>query len=81
MMKQSWIALIIGYILDLILGDPHSWWHPVQGIGYIITKTEKILRKIFSKNEKSERIAGGVLVGIVLTVVLLSAFSDKITER
>lgn len=68
MMKQSWIALIIGYILDLILGDPHSWWHPVQGIGYIITKTEKTLRKIFPKNEKSERIAGGILVCIVLTV-------------
>ena len=49
MMKQSWIALIIGYILDLILGDPHNWWHPVQGIGYIITKTEKILRKMFPK--------------------------------
>lgn len=68
MMKQSWIALIIGYILDLILGDPHSWWHPVQGIGCVITKTEKILRKIFPKNEKSEQIAGGILVCIVLIV-------------
>lgn len=68
MMKQSWIALIIGYILDLILGDPHSWWHPVQGIGSVITATEKILRKIFPKNEKSERIAGGILVCIVLIV-------------
>lgn len=32
----------IAFILDLILGDPHFFYHPVQFIGLIIEKLEKL---------------------------------------
>ncbi len=64
----STIALLLGIILDFILGDPHGWWHPVMGIGKIITKTETAFRSIFPKKKTGERIAGGVLAVIVILI-------------
>ena len=43
-------------------------WHPIRFIGNLISLTEKILRKVFKQNEKSERIAGVFLVIIVVAV-------------
>lgn len=65
-MEQSLLALLIGFILDLILGDPHEVWHPVQGIGWLITKTERIVRRIFPHSKTGERIAGAALAVIVV---------------
>lgn len=62
------IALFLGVILDFILGDPHGWWHPVIGIGKIITKTEHIVRSIFPKTKRGERIGGGGLAVVVIVV-------------
>lgn len=62
------IALALGIVLDFMLGDPHGWWHPVIGIGKIITKTETVVRKIFPKNKRGERIGGIVLVWFVILV-------------
>lgn len=62
------IALFLGVILDFILGDPHGWWHPVIGIGKIITKTEHIVRSIFPKTKRGERSGGGVLAVVVIVV-------------
>ena len=58
-MAQSLAALCIGFILDFILGDPHSFWHPVQGIGSLITGTEKALRKVFPDKKRSEEKSAG----------------------
>ena len=62
------IALFLGVILDFILGDPHGWWHPVIGIGKIITKTEHIVRNVFPKTKRGERIGGGGLAVVVIVV-------------
>lgn len=51
------IEIVLAYILDLILGDPRWFPHPVKGIGWLIKKLEPVLRKTI----KNERIAGGVL--------------------
>ena len=64
----SLVALLIGYILDLIFGDPYSLPHIIRLIGNLISKTEKILRRIFPKNNKGEFIAGIFLV-IIVTVI------------
>ena len=63
---NSAIALVLGFLLDCLIGDPHNWWHPVIGIGWLITKWEKILRSIFPKTKEGERIAGGFLVVLVI---------------
>ncbi|MFT4146245.1 MAG: adenosylcobinamide-phosphate synthase CbiB [Mobilitalea sp.] len=67
-MQYSLIALFCGYLLDLIVGDPHWLWHPVRGIGNLISSTEKLLRRVFPKDSKGELVAGGLLVVIVITV-------------
>ncbi|HHV13677.1 MAG TPA: cobalamin biosynthesis protein CobD [Clostridiales bacterium] len=69
-MQYSLIALAIGFLLDLVFGDPHSLWHPVRGIGMLITVMEKLLRKAFPGTKKGELVAGVILV---LAVVILSA--------
>ncbi len=44
---QNRIALLIGaFLLDLLLGDPHWLWHPVQGIGWVISAAEGFLQKL-----------------------------------
>ena len=67
-MQYSLIALFCGYLLDLIVGDPHWLWHPVRGIGNLISSSEKLLRRIFPKTQKGELLAGGLLVAIVITI-------------
>ena len=65
------LALTIGFVLDLILGDPHGWWHPMIVIGNLISKTEKWLRNRFKIEEKSELRAGCFLVIIVVFLSML----------
>ncbi len=58
-------ALFLGILLDFIIGDPPGWYHPVQAIGALISKTEGWLRKLFPRTPKGERAAGGILVVLV----------------
>lgn len=58
-------ALVLGFILDLLIGDPHFLYHPIRLVGNLISVTEKGLRKIFPKTEKGEMTAGVFLVLIV----------------
>lgn len=67
-MKEMTFALILGYLMDLILGDPHNLWHPVCGIGKLIQVTEKGMRKCFGSGKQKERLAGICLVVIVVVV-------------
>ena len=60
-MKWSLYALLIGFGMDLILGDPHGFPHPVAAIGKLISGLEKRLRRLFPATVRGENIAGGVL--------------------
>lgn len=62
------IALLLGFFIDLLLGDPHSIPHPVVWIGKLITAVEKVVRRIFPKTVRGENIAGGVLWLVVAGV-------------
>lgn len=60
------LIVISGFILDLILGDPHNFPHPVRLIGKMISRGEKHIRSILPKTKKGERIGGIILViGVV----------------
>lgn len=60
-MKSLYIAIIIGFLADLAVGDPHSLPHPVSLIGKLISTAEKALRGLFPKSPSGERAAGAVL--------------------
>ena len=61
-------ALLIGFCLDLLLGDPHWAPHPVRAIGALISVLEKGLRKIFPKSHGGELAGGVVLVLLTLAI-------------
>ena len=76
-MKWSLYALILGFCIDLILGDPHVLPHPVVGIGKLIDALEKLFRRIFPKTVRGEQTAGAciwlctVLVSVLVPFLLL----------
>ena len=66
-MKTALAALIVGYGLDLLLGDPSFLYHPIRVIGNLIALLEKWLRKVFPKTPKGE-LAGGAVSYTHLTL-------------
>lgn len=69
-MSIKLLPLLIGFTIDLLIGDPHGFPHPVILIGKLIASLERLLRRIFPKTPGGERSAGIVLWVIV---VVLSA--------
>ena len=62
-------ALLLGFLLDLILGDPHWLPHPVQGVGWLINRLEPAARGLFPKTPEGEKQAG---ICMALLVCVLS---------
>ncbi|MEG0754228.1 MAG: cobalamin biosynthesis protein, partial [Angelakisella sp.] len=60
------VALILGFLLDLCLGDPQGLPHPVVYMGKLITALQKSLRRLFPKSKGGEQFAGVLLVVLVL---------------
>lgn len=67
-MDRVVIALIIGFCLDFAFGDPLGRLHPVVLIGKWISMLEKVLRRIFPKTAVGEKLAGGVLWLLTISV-------------
>ena len=61
-------AVSIGFVLDAIFGDPDFKLHPIRLIGYLILFLEKVMRRIFPKNE---RLGGAVMAICVLIICVL----------
>ncbi len=50
----------VAFILDLILGDPQNWPHPIRWIGNWISLVQKGIRKV-CRSERALYVGGGVL--------------------
>ncbi|MBQ8563060.1 MAG: cobalamin biosynthesis protein CobD, partial [Firmicutes bacterium] len=73
-MKWSLYAMMIGFGIDLLVGDPHGFPHPVIFIGKLIDRLEHSLRRIFPKTETGEKTAGAILwILVVLTATAVPA--------
>ena len=57
--------IILGYAIDLIIGDPSWFYHPVRLIGKFIDFLETILRKI-AKTATAQKIAGIILAAVTV---------------
>ena len=64
----SLAALVIGFCIDLLVGDPHSFPHPVVLIGKCISVLERVLRCVCPKTPAGERAAGAILWGAVVII-------------
>ena len=69
-MRYHIVAFFLGFLLDLLLGDPYFLPHPVRLIGRLIAGLEKSLRrKKETGNGTREFWQGAELVTIVLLSV------------
>ena len=64
-MKTALAALIVGYGLDLLLGDPSFLYHPIRVIGNLDCPAGKMAAEGISENAKGE-LAGGVFLVILV---------------
>jgi adenosylcobinamide-phosphate synthase len=67
-MDEKLIALITGYVLDLLLGDPRWLPHPIRLFGTVIDKGERWL------NKGSYRFVKGMLFSLFLCGVVYAVF-------
>ena len=58
-------AVLCGFLLDCLLGDPQKMPHPVIWMGKAISALEKYLRSHLPQTPKGERI-GGIILAVVL---------------
>ena len=66
-MKYHMIAFSLGFLLDLLFGDPYWLPHPIRFIGSLIARVEKcFLGKNKDRNEKKELRQGICMVIIIL---------------
>ncbi|MGE4214421.1 MAG: adenosylcobinamide-phosphate synthase CbiB [Anaerotignaceae bacterium] len=72
-MNSFLLPLIIGYLMDMVLGDPYSLPHPVCVMGWFINCVEKLIRRIFPKMPKLEKAGGFFLVMIVVLATVMVA--------
>lgn len=71
MYQYHLISFFLGFLLDLILGDPYCLPHPVRFIGWLIVKMEQFLLPMDRTgeiSEKSKERRGKMLVLVVLSV-------------
>ncbi len=67
-------AFIAGFVLDLLLGDPQGWPHPIRGIGSLIAKLTDCFLKAAEKEQnlikrsKKKRRLGLLMSFIVIAV-------------
>jgi len=66
-MSTRLLAILLGFVLDLLVGDPNWFPHPVRLVGLFISTLERAIRRV-CKTKKALRIGA-----IVLTTLTISA--------
>ncbi|HEY8956420.1 adenosylcobinamide-phosphate synthase CbiB [Chitinophaga sp.] len=72
------LPLLLGYIADLVLGDPRSWPHPVKGYGWLIRKGTHWLNRGSARFWKGAlltvTLCGAVYISFYFTLIVLSGW-------
>lgn len=72
-------AMILGFVIDLILGDPHGLIHPVQIIGWFIDKLKKGMQRMIygcswqevKEKQLERKETAELLCGYLLTFIIV----------
>ena len=67
-MMISLTALVFGFLLDLVFGDPAFLYHPVRLIGKLISFLEKGFRRLFPETDRG-KFWGGVCTAVLVITV------------
>lgn len=70
----SLYAVLIGFLLDMLFGDPDFKLHPIRVIGMLIKKTETVIRQVFPKNKMWELLGGTLMTIFVCFICFASVF-------
>ncbi|HAZ55181.1 MAG TPA: hypothetical protein DCY50_09335 [Franconibacter helveticus] len=65
------LAWFIAFALDLLLGDPPRWPHPVRWVGALISRTQKVIRARCHTPRQLR--AGGALLWLVVVGITFGA--------
>lgn len=68
----SLFAVLTGFLLDCLFGDPNFALHPIRIMGRLIGALEKVFRKIFPESNGGELAGGAVLVISVCCICIFS---------
>ncbi len=72
-------SMVLGFLLDLVLGDPHGLIHPVQIIGWFIDKLKRGMQHALygcsfeevKENNIPRKETGELVCGYILTLVIV----------
>lgn len=62
----SFVVFIVAAVLDYLIGDPWGWLHPVQVMGWVISRLTNFFLRI-CHHPLMQRIAG-IILGIILII-------------
>lgn len=58
------LPMLVGFVIDIFVGDPYNFPHPIRAIGTLIAKLEKFVRSRFKSQRK-----GGVFLALTVLIV------------
>lgn len=73
MSDMAIVVPIAAVLLDRLIGDPRTGWHPVVLIGGLIARLETALRRP-DDTSRRKKLAGGLLVLLTLTVTYFTTW-------
>lgn len=53
------LPMLVGFVIDIFVGDPYNFPHPIRAVGTLISKLEKFVRGRFKSLRK-----GGVFLAL-----------------
>lgn len=66
--QYTLLSVLLGFLIDCVLGDPARLPHPVVLIGKLISLSEKALRKAFPKTDRGA-LAAGIVMAILVPIL------------